>query len=184
MQSFGFAGDWSLMAMICPDFKAESSAAVPAVFIDFDGTVCHDDVTDVLLRKFASSQWELLEEEWIAGKIGARACMAGQISLLRATPDEVNACLDEVQIDAAFASFIEMLRSKGIKAAIVSDGLDYSIRHILLRHGVADIPVFSNCLVYNGDRTWRLEFPYKSMACPAGHCKCRRFDSLPPGFTL
>lgn len=157
-------------------------AAAPkkaAVFIDFDGTICPHDVTDLLLENFASPEWEQLESDWLAGKIGARECLSKQIELIKAAPEAVDAFLDKVAIDGAFPQFMALLQAENVPAAIVSDGLDYSIHHILRARGLDDIAVFSNHLVYRGARSWRLEFPYKNKACPAGHCKCRRFDILP-----
>lgn len=154
---------------------------IAAVFIDFDGTICHSDVTDMLLQRFALPEWEKLEAAWLAGKIGARECMAQQIALMKATRAELCAALDSIAIDAAFKPFAALLRQGAVPAAIVSDGLDYSIRHILRAHGLDDIPVFSNHLRYRGFGRWQLEFPYKNTACPAGHCKCRRFDASPKG---
>lgn len=153
--------------------------APAAVFIDFDGTVCHNDVTDMLLQRFAPPEWEKVEADWLAGKIGARECLSRQISLMKAGRSALRAALDTVAIDAAFKPFIALLRRNSTPAAIVSDGLDYSIHHILRAHGLDDMAVFSNRLLYCGDESWRLEFPYKNTACPAGHCKCRRFDAVP-----
>ncbi|WP_246681475.1 MtnX-like HAD-IB family phosphatase [Candidatus Tokpelaia sp.] len=158
---------------------AGKQAEIAAVFIDFDGTICHSDVTDMLLQQFAPPEWEKVEADWLAGKIGARECLARQISLLKVTPARLRACLDSVTIDADFEPFIALLRQDFVPAAIVSDGLDYGIHHILRAHGLDNIAVFSNHLVYCGSGRWRLDFPYKNKTCPAGHCKCRRFDTVP-----
>jgi len=158
---------------------AGKKAEISAVFIDFDGTISHSDVTDMLLQHFAAPEWEQLEADWLAGRIGARECLARQISLLKVTPARLHAALDSVTIDKDFEPFIALLQRQGVPAAIVSDGLDYGIHHILRAHGLDKIAVFSNHLVYCGNKSWRLDFPYKNKACPAGHCKCRRFDTVP-----
>lgn len=165
-------------------FKQMRDPDVSTVFIDFDGTIADHDVTDELLTHFAAKEWEALEADWLSGKIGARECMAKQISLLKATPEALNACLDTMTIDPSFVTFIAMLKRQNISVAIVSDGLDYSIRHILKKHGLDDIQVFANHLVYDGQEKWTLEFPYKNQGCPSGHCKCRRYDNLAPGFNV
>lgn len=161
-----------------------NASAFSTVFIDFDGTIAEHDVTDVLLERFAAPEREIIEKNWLAGTINARECMAQQIALLNAFPDALNACLDEMRIDRAFPDFIKMLTQNNINVAIVSDGLDYSIRHILQRYGLRDMTVFANRLIYNGNGHWQLQFPYENSACPSGHCKCRRFDGLPIGRTL
>jgi len=154
---------------------------IAAVFMDFDGTICPHDVTDLLLENFAAPEWRKVEEDWLAGKIGARECMSRQVELIKATPAELNAFLDKVTIDPAFPAFIELLKKEAAPAAIVSDGLDYSIHHILRKYNLDNLKVYSNHLLYCGGKDWRLEFPCKNKACPAGHCKCRRYAALPSG---
>lgn len=160
------------------------SPVFSSVFIDFDGTIADKDVTDTLLTRFAAQQWQQLEDDWLAGKIGARECMERQIALLEVGPGALNACLDEMQIDKAFPDFIQLLAKNSIDVAIVSDGLDYGIRHILQRYGLSNIKTFANHLVYKGEDHWQLKFPYKNSCCPSGHCKCQRYEALAPGLTL
>lgn len=165
-------------------FPVFSAPVFSKVFIDFDGTIADNDVTDVLLERFAAPQWESLEEEWLAGKIGARECMAEQIALIKASPEELDKCLGEMQIDPAFPDFIHMLAQDNVDVAILSDGLDYSIKSILHRYKLDDVKVVANRLIYKGDDRWQLQFPYKNTACPAGNCKCKHFNNIQKGFTL
>ncbi len=154
------------------------------VFVDFDGTIADNDVTDVLLERFASPNWESIEQDWLSGKIGARECMMRQIALIKASPAELKKCLDEMKIDPAFPDFVHLLDEQGVDIAILSDGLDYSIRTILKRYGLENVKVFANRLLYAGNDNWQLQFPYKNVACPAGNCKCRHFANAGNGFTL
>lgn len=165
-------------------FPVLSAPVFSKVFIDFDGTIADHDVTDVLLERFAAPQWEALEQDWLAGKIGARECMSEQIALLKASPDELKKCLDEMEIDPAFPAFIHMLAENNVDVAILSDGLDYSIRSILHRYKLDTIKIIANHLIYAGENNWRLQFPYKNPACPAGNCKCRHLVNIQKGFTL
>ncbi len=48
------------------------------ILLDFDGTISLHDTTDVILAAFADPQWHDVEREWIAGRIGSRACMSRQ----------------------------------------------------------------------------------------------------------
>ena len=59
------------------------------VYIDFDGTIMKCDTTDFLFERFALPEWRAVEEAWAAGNIGSRECMATQVGLLRATPDDL-----------------------------------------------------------------------------------------------
>ena len=70
------------------------------VFVDFDGTIAPSDATDMLFEQFADPSWREVEEEWQAGVIGSRECMTRQVSLLRATPQELVAAAREVGVIA------------------------------------------------------------------------------------
>ena len=72
------------------------------ILCDFDGTVSVEDTTDTLLERFGRDGWQALEDEWRAGRIGSRECMAGQIALLDMDRAELDAHLDTRHIDPAF----------------------------------------------------------------------------------
>ena len=152
------------------------------VLCDFDGTISLHDLTDSLLARFARPGWRALEEEWRAGRIGSRECMAGQIALLDCSREELDAHVAEVQVDAGFNAFATALRDEGIPLRIVSDGLDHAIRSILMRHGISGVPVAASHLVQTGGRRWRLEFPHARAACRSSGatCKCA-FAETPSG---
>ena len=147
------------------------------VYVDFDGTIMLCDTTDYLFERFALPEWRAVEEEWAAGRIGSRECMAQQVALLRATRSELEAAAAELEIDPGFAGFLAVLRQLGVGATVVSDGLDLVIDLTLRRFGL-EIPRFANQLVQTSENTWRLEFPNGRADCAAGsgHCKCARTE--------
>ena len=144
------------------------------VLSDFDGTISLEDVTDLLLQRFARDGWQDIEASWVRGEIGSRACMAAQIDLLDLSKPELDAWLTEVEIDPAFAQFVSTARAQGIPLTVASDGLDYVIQSILLRYGLGSIPIVANRLVQIGERNWRLDFPNARDECrkASGTCKC------------
>ncbi|MGH8145920.1 MAG: MtnX-like HAD-IB family phosphatase [Rhodanobacteraceae bacterium] len=141
---------------------------------DFDGTVAVEDVTDSLLDRFASPEWQVLEREWRAGNIGSAECMAGQVALLDASREEIDEHLAGLRIDPAFPQFVEAVLAAGSTLRVVSDGLDYAIRAILARYQLDDLPVLANRFVQTGPRTWKLETPFSDPHCRigSGNCKC------------
>ncbi|MBS0506765.1 MAG: MtnX-like HAD-IB family phosphatase [Proteobacteria bacterium] len=143
---------------------------------DFDGTISLEDVTDTLLTRFGRPGWQELEDAWERGEIGSRECMKGQVALLDMSEDELRAHLDGIAIDPGFAGFVRAARAHGVPVQVVSDGLDYVIRHILGRHGLGRLPVFANRLVRTGERAWRMDSPWASARCgrASGNCKCQR----------
>ena len=143
---------------------------------DFDGTISLKDVTDTLLTRFGQPGWQALEAQWERGDIGSRECMKGQVALLDMSEAELRAHLDTIEIDASFVGFVDTARALGIKVQVVSDGLDYAIRHVLARQGLGHLEVIANRLVQTGERSWRLESPWASARCQraSGNCKCER----------
>lgn len=147
------------------------------VFCDFDGTISKEDVTDLVLERFARPEWHEIEDQWTSGEITSAQCMQRQVRLIEATREELYAFLDTVEIDADFAAFKQFCDTKGLALTVVSDGVDHFIRRVLARHGFSDIPVIANRLL-SGENTagsaFDLEFPFMDGACTAGSgvCKC------------
>ena len=144
------------------------------ILCDFDGTVSVEDITDSLLERFARPGWQTIEQAWRRGEIGSHDCMAEQVALLDASREEIDEHLDNMMIDRAFPAFVAEVEDAGIPLAIVSDGLDYAIRRILVSHGLSRLPIIANRLESAGPRQWRLEFPHGSPTCriASGNCKC------------
>jgi 2-hydroxy-3-keto-5-methylthiopentenyl-1-phosphate phosphatase len=144
------------------------------VLCDFDGTVAVDDTTDTLLERFGRTGWQALEDDWRAGRIGSRECMAGQVGLLDMDHEQLDAHLAEREIDSAFPAFVGATIESKLKLEILSDGLDYAIHKILSRYALDWLPVISNHLVSVDYREWKLDFPNASATCQvaSGTCKC------------
>jgi 2-hydroxy-3-keto-5-methylthiopentenyl-1-phosphate phosphatase len=75
------------------------------VFVDFDGTISLEDTTDVILERFADPEWRKVESEWLAGVIGSRECLARQIDLVRATPEELDSVGRMCRLTRTFPSW-------------------------------------------------------------------------------
>jgi 2-hydroxy-3-keto-5-methylthiopentenyl-1-phosphate phosphatase len=141
--------------------------------IDFDGTVAPADTVDALLERFANPEWRHVEAEWIAGRINSRQCMAAQIALVAGDRRKLEAFLQSVAIDPTFPAFVKYVFPFA-DLAIVSDGLDYPIRHALQKLDIPHIPIYANKL---GFRPGGLDisFPYTDETCAvlSGVCKCK-----------
>lgn len=150
------------------------------VLIDFDGTIVPGDAFDRILDAFADASWPSIEAAWKAGRIGARACLSGQVDLLRVEPAAMDALIGTFEIDPGVPAFLDLCRARGVTASVVSDGLDRAVEGVLARHGL-DLPFKANRLVYAGNKRWRLEFPHLRQACVsgAGNCKCATAVSTP-----
>ncbi|MEZ5852755.1 MAG: HAD-IB family phosphatase [Hyphomicrobiaceae bacterium] len=153
---------------------ARSTGLGHSVFIDFDGTIAPLDTTDLLLERFADPAWHDVEELWRSGAIGSRECLARQVDLVRATPAEMDAFVAGIEIDPGLPGFVALCRAHGMRATVVSDGLDRTVGSVLARYGI-DVPFVANHLEWIGGDRWRLTFPHARGDCRAlsGNCKCQ-----------
>jgi 2-hydroxy-3-keto-5-methylthiopentenyl-1-phosphate phosphatase len=144
-----------------------------SVYVDFDGTIAPSDPTDTLFGRFCHSSWRQIEREWQQGRRSARACMAAEVALLRATPEALAAALRDIKIDPQFPEFVELCRNWDLQIIVLSDGLDRVVSSVLRSAGL-DLPIFANRLQWLGEDRWQLEFPFARQDCSAalGNCKC------------
>ncbi len=150
------------------------------VWLDFDGTLTTSDVVDSVIREFcATGEWRQIEEAWQAGRIGSRACLAGQFELVQADEDQLIEFLAGISLDPGAASLLALLRQHDVRATIVSDGIDWFIERIFRAHRLEPPPIRSNSLERRGE-SWRLTCPHSSQSCPvaAAHCKCASIERL------
>lgn len=147
------------------------------VLCDFDGTISPDDTADRLIEAFGNARCQDLEQAWVAGEIGSRACMGGQIGELRATRAELDRLVDGIRIDDGFADFVNAAEGLGLEVLVVSDGLDYVVSRILARHGLQRLPLYANRLNAVAEDRWSLTFPFAERGCASGHCKCQRAET-------
>jgi 2-hydroxy-3-keto-5-methylthiopentenyl-1-phosphate phosphatase len=149
------------------------------VFIDFDNTITRGDVLDRIVERYSeTTEWRSLEDAWVAGRIGARACLDGQMRGLRATWPEFAEVLDSVELDPGFADLQRVLRLSGTDFTILSDNFDLFLGHILRRHGMDTIPYRANHLDLEGDRVVP-SFPFGNPECP-GCAHCKKVHFMPP----
>ncbi len=139
--------------------------------LDFDGTICPVDTTDLLLEKFADPAWLEIEAEWQAGQITSRECLSRQVALMRATPAQISETVRQIPLDPAFIRFVTAAWLRGASVSVVSDGFDRSIVPLLHANGI-DLPLACNRLVPVGEDRWTAVFSADGQRCGSGTCKC------------
>ena len=152
--------------------------------IDFDGTVAPADTVDTLLERHAAPEWRRIEEQWASGLINSQECMAAQIALVSAERPVLESFLQSVAIDPSFPEFVRYA-STFADLAIVSDGLDYPIRHALQKLDIPPIPIYANKLGFT-PRGLDISFPYTDSTCAvkSGVCKCAMARAVDAGRDL
>lgn len=151
--------------------------------IDFDGTVSPVDITDAVIKKFASAGWEDAENLWEYGLIGSRECLQQQISLIDAPLIELFKYVDSFSIDKHFSAFVNYLRADNIPFAIISDGFRVFAERLLRNAGLENLPVYANELIESNGKL-KISFPNVSEHCLSGLCKCAVAETLGEGLPI
>ena len=149
------------------------------IFTDFDGTITLRDVGDAMFETFGGEQCRQIIQDYRDENISAVECFRRECAACSTVNVwELNAFLDAQEIDPTFADFVKYCRHRQFDCTVVSDGMDYYIKRILDRHGVGDVPFFSNVLrltPVDGTPYVRFEpeFPYTDELCDRCAC-CKR----------
>jgi 2-hydroxy-3-keto-5-methylthiopentenyl-1-phosphate phosphatase len=115
-----------------------------AVVIDFDGTICSEDVSEEILRAFAPPEWWDIDLEFQRGAIGSRECLSRQAALLQGSEREMLAFALKHRIEPSFAPFVEWAKAQGIEVAVASDGFGFYVEPMLKAAGVDGIALHIN----------------------------------------
>ena len=145
---------------------------VRALLVDFDGTACLQDVSEMLLEAFGEPEWKAFDEAVDRGEMGLRDAAELQAAMLRGTREEMlTYALEHAELAPTFASFVEWAGSRGLPITLASDGFAIYIRPILEQAGLERLEVITNELAFDDGRV-RLEHPNAHPVCVGcGTCK-------------
>lgn len=146
---------------------------VGAIVVDFDGTACSADVSELLLRRFGEPGWEEPNDAVLRGAIGLREGMRRQVAMLHGDRDEMLAyAIANAPIDPTFAPFLAWATVEGIPVSLASDGFAFYIGPILEAAGIEGLEVRTNELAFAGQRPGELRHPNAHPDCVGcGTCK-------------
>ena len=146
--------------------------AVKALLVDFDGTACLQDVSEMLLDAFGEPGWERFDDAVDRGEMGLREAGDQQAATLRGSREELLAfALPRAELAPTFAPFVTWADEHGLPLRVASDGFAFYIRPMLERAGLGHLEVVTNELVFDG-ATWSLRHPNGHPECiGCGTCK-------------
>ncbi len=138
---------------------------VGAILIDFDGTACVADVSEVLLEEFGDPGWPLYDELVDRGEMGLREAARHQVAMLRGSREEMVAfAVERCPLDPTFPTFVAWVEERGLPLTLVSDGFAFYLRPILEAAGLERLEVITNELDFSGSVPVLLH--------PNGHPEC------------
>jgi 2-hydroxy-3-keto-5-methylthiopentenyl-1-phosphate phosphatase len=146
--------------------------AVNALLVDFDGTACLQDVSELLLDAFGEPGWDRFDDAVDRGEMGLREAGDHQVAMLRGARDEMLAfALEHAELAPTFAPFVGWAEERGLPLTLASDGFAFYIRPILERAGLGRLEAVTNELA-QADGRWALRHPNGHPDClGCGTCK-------------
>jgi 2,3-diketo-5-methylthio-1-phosphopentane phosphatase len=149
-----------------------SPSAIRALVIDFDGTICPQDIAEEILEVFAPPEWWDIDLEFQRGAIGSRECLVRQASLLEGRQADMLAfAVERFPLDPTFAPFAAWARQRGLSITVASDGFGFYIEPMLEAAGVRGVEIRSNDVRVDGDGH-AFAFPNAHPVCVGcGTCK-------------
>jgi 2-hydroxy-3-keto-5-methylthiopentenyl-1-phosphate phosphatase len=154
------------------------------VITDFDGTLSLTDVGYEVLLKFSRQGWDDIDRDYCEGRIGSMEAYGRICAILGGTREAMLQFVAEnTVIDPHFKEFYAFCRKSGIDVKVVSDGLDFYIDFILRKHGLSDIPFYSNVMTFRDGMPLSIEFPHANETCnKCGTCKSNILESCQAGY--
>jgi 2-hydroxy-3-keto-5-methylthiopentenyl-1-phosphate phosphatase len=151
-----------------------------AVVVDFDGTVTEEEVSRLLLERFARGGWVELERRLEAGELTVKEAKAREFEMMEAPEAEMRAFVrGTARLRNGFPEFVSHLRGLGFPLAIASEGLDIYVNEVLEANGIDYGAVFCNTFTRGREGGWKVGFPRPSPECDkCGHCKLALVRSL------
>ena len=139
------------------------------VLSDFDGTIA-EDLSTLIYTKFASVGMHYADL-WSQGLISTSEEITMTFETISASKAELAQAICQAHVDPDFPKFFHLCQQRNIEVAIVSDGLEWSIRTLLAHHGVENIDIYANQIHFSDDG-FRFSFPWQHERCPhSGVCK-------------
>ncbi len=139
--------------------------AAKALLVDFDGTACLQDVSELLLHAFGEPGWERFDDAVDCGEMGLREAGEHQIAMLRGSLEEMLAfALERAELAPTFAPFVEWAEERRLPLELASDGFAFYIRPNLERAGLGRLEVVTNEFVSDEGEA--------SLRHPNGHPEC------------
>ena len=136
-----------------------------AVLCDFDGTITPDLTLGVVYCKFVATVYQDATERWRRNEIGTQDEFEICFGAIKATRADLEAELDAVEIDPGFPAFLEACRRMRYEFAVVSEGLTWYVDHVLARHGILNVCVYSNEIHFE-PAGFRFSYPWHAPELP------------------
>ena len=142
------------------------------IFTDFDGTITKIDSLNMVLDKFAISDWHPIEDRVTAHELSEKEALQAEFDLVKVPLGEaIDFLKNNAEIDSTFIPFVEWCKSNKIELIVLSGGFKEFINSIFNKFEINGLKVYSNSLNVK-NKVWKVEqsdLPKIKNLC--NHCK-------------
>ncbi|MCT8138298.1 MtnX-like HAD-IB family phosphatase [Anaerobacillus sp. CMMVII] len=110
---------------------------------DFDGTISKQDFYWLVIEKYFPDGQELFHK-WKRAELLDIDFLSKVFSSINQNEEQIIADILSIPIDEHVPSFIKKVQENNGDFYVLSAGTDYYIHHILKKHGIENVTVFSN----------------------------------------
>jgi 2-hydroxy-3-keto-5-methylthiopentenyl-1-phosphate phosphatase len=120
---------------------------------DFDSTITLEDASFIMLDTFADGDWRKKYQEYQVGEISVGRFNREAFAMVRADRKKLLASIDgRMTMRSGFKELVACCCRKDFRFVIVSNGLDFYIKHILRVNGLPDIELYASRTHFYGDK--------------------------------
>jgi len=107
---------------------------------DFDGTIIKNNLSVLIREKYACSDWQKIDSDYLHGRITVEQSNKLQFALIKEPKERLQAFVRQhIELRPGFVEFIRYCQESAIPFAIVSSGLDFYIEPVLVEIGMPDL---------------------------------------------
>ena len=120
---------------------------------DFDGTILEEDISFLILEKYARGDWHVFNDLYNAGKINVAEFNEKAFGLVKATYEEqMEFIKGKDQLRPGFRELIALCKNKNIKFVVVSNGFEYYIEYMFTHLGLPEVEYHAGKVRFNNSR--------------------------------
>ncbi len=107
---------------------------------DFDGTIIKNNLSVLIREKYACSDWQKIDSDYLHGHITVEQSNKLQFALIKEPKEKLQSFVRQhIELRPGFVEFIRYCQENAISFAIVSSGLDFYIEPVLAEIGMTDL---------------------------------------------
>jgi 2,3-diketo-5-methylthio-1-phosphopentane phosphatase len=133
--------------------------------LDFDGTVTRKDIGDKVCERFATPEWEQIDDLWVRNEISLMEAQRRMWALVRATREQAEAFVREAgALRAGLDGLFAAVERAGGAVWLASGGFDFYIQALLGERLACFERTWFNTAEFAGGGI-EIRFPHVELAC-------------------